>query len=68
MHLLQSGIDITLIAMCLGHESTATAHHYIEADLAMKEQALTAVPAPDVEVKSTGFQTDDALLAFLQSL
>jgi len=66
MHLLQSGVDITMIALWLGHESTATTHHYIEADMAMKEQALTALPAP--EVKSPRFQPDDALLAFLQSL
>lgn len=66
MHLLQSGIDITVIALWLGHENTATAHHYVEADLAMKALALMAVPAP--EVTSTHFQPDDALLAFLQSL
>ncbi len=37
MHLLQSGVDITVIALWLGHEDTATTHHYVEADLAMKE-------------------------------
>ncbi len=31
MHLLQSGADITVIAMCLGHEDTATTHDYVEA-------------------------------------
>ena len=36
-HLLQSGVDITVIALWLGHETT---HTYIEADLAMKERAL----------------------------
>src|SRR3546814_6381560 len=40
MHLLQSGVDITVIALWLGHEDTATTHMYVEADLAMKEQAL----------------------------
>lgn len=34
MHLLQSGIDITVIALWLGHESPATTHMYVEADLA----------------------------------
>jgi len=33
MHLLQSGIDITVIALWLGHESPTTTHMYIEADL-----------------------------------
>ena len=40
MHLLQSGVDITVIALWLGHESTTTTHMYLEADLSMKERAL----------------------------
>lgn len=40
MHLLQSGVDITVIALWLGHESPATTHVYVEADLTMKEKAL----------------------------
>jgi integrase/recombinase XerD len=34
MHLLQSGVDITVIAIWLGHESTETTHLYVEANLA----------------------------------
>src|SRR3546814_10375133 len=30
MHLLQSGVDITVIALWLGHEDTATTHMYVE--------------------------------------
>jgi site-specific recombinase XerD len=33
MHLLRSGVDITVIALWLGHESPATTHMYLEADL-----------------------------------
>ena len=40
MHLLQAGVDITVIALWLGHESPTTTHIYMEADLAMKEAAL----------------------------
>ena len=40
MHLLQSGVDITVIALWLGHESLETTHGYVQADLRMKEQAL----------------------------
>jgi integrase len=40
MHLLQSGVDISVIALWLGHESPTTTHHYVEADLAMKDRAL----------------------------
>ncbi|WP_404294736.1 tyrosine-type recombinase/integrase (plasmid) [Microvirga sp. RSM25] len=36
MHLLQSGVDISVIALWLGHESPATTHMYLQADLAMK--------------------------------
>ena len=46
MHLLQSGVDITAIALWLGHDSTETTHCYVEADLATKQKALDKlVPA-----------------------
>ena len=35
MHLLQSGVDITVITLWVGHESPATTHMYLEADLSM---------------------------------
>ncbi len=40
MHLLQSGEPIEGIALWLGHESPTSTHQYVEANLAMKEQAL----------------------------
>jgi integrase/recombinase XerD len=43
MHLLQSGVDITVIALWLGHESTGTTHQYVEANLAMKDQTLAVL-------------------------
>ena len=66
MHLLQSGVDITVIALWLGHEDPATTHLYIEADLAMKEAALRRVadPAPG----PLRFRARDRLLAFLEAL
>jgi site-specific recombinase XerD len=66
MHLLQSGVDITVIALWLGHESPATTHLYLEADLQMKERALATVPAADV--KARRYRPDNRLLAFLQAL
>jgi site-specific recombinase XerD len=42
-HLLQSGVDLSVIALWLGHESPATTHMYVEANLAMKEHALNAL-------------------------
>jgi len=66
MHLLQSGVDITVIAMWLGHENIETTHRYITADLELKEKALKTLQPP-----SGGdfrFRPDDRLLTFLQSL
>lgn len=66
MHLLQSGVDITIIALWLGHESPATTHGYVEADLAMKERALATVSPPGT--KRARYKPPDALLKFLDSL
>jgi hypothetical protein len=46
--MLQSGVDITVIALWLGHESTATTHMYVEADLAMKKRAIDKITMPGV--------------------
>ena len=46
MHLLQSGVDVTVIALWLGHESTETTHQYVEADLEMKRRALDRIDGP----------------------
>lgn len=66
MHLLQSGVDITVIALWLGHESPSTTHHYVEADLAMKERALKKLQAPSI--KAPRYKPSVGLLAFLESL
>ena len=66
MHLLQSGVDITVIALWLGHESPATTHIYVEADLAMKERALSKLRPP--KIKSVRYRPPDQLLQFLQNL
>ncbi|MBK5415393.1 tyrosine-type recombinase/integrase [Pseudomonas sp. TH31] len=66
MHLLQAGVDITVITLWLGHESPVTTHGYVEADLAMKEHALATIGPP--EIKRTRYRPTDALLKFLESL
>ena len=66
MHMLQAGVDITVIALWLGHENPATTHMYVEADLAMKERALQAVQPP--HIKQTRYRPTDRLLAFLRGL
>jgi site-specific recombinase XerD len=64
--MLQSGVDITVIALWLGHESPATTHMYVEADLAVKERALKTLQAPGV--KTSRFRRTDHLRAFLEGL
>ncbi|MCB2020698.1 MAG: site-specific integrase [Burkholderiaceae bacterium] len=66
MHLLQSGVDITVIALWLGHESPITTHHYVEADLAMKERALVRLQEPDAALRR--FRAPDSLVEFLKTL
>lgn len=66
MELLQHGVDLTVIALWLGHESPETAQVYVQADLKMKEKAL-AKTTP-VNVKTGRYQPGDQLLAFLKSL
>jgi len=66
MHMLQSGVDITVIALWLGHSSPAATHTYVEADLAMKERALKAIQPPTV--KKSRFRATDTVLAFLEGL
>jgi len=66
MHLLQAGVDITVIALWLGHESPITTHHYVEADLAMKERALARLQEPDTALRR--FRATDSLVQFLKTL
>ena len=66
MHLLQAGVDISVIALWLGHESPVTTHLYVEADLAMKERALARLHEPDVAIQR--YRAPDALIDFLKTL
>ena len=66
MHLLQAGVDITVIALWLGHESTGTTHHYVEANLAMKDEALARLS--EIPTKAVRFRPKDDLLQFLEGL
>ena len=66
MHLLQAGVDIAVIALWLGHESTATTHRYLASDLEMKRRTLGKLP--DIHNGGARFRPDDRLLAFLDAL
>jgi site-specific recombinase XerD len=66
MHLLQAGVDISVIALWLGHESPVTTHHYVEADLTMKEQALAKLHEPEAKIQR--YRAPDSLINFLKTL
>jgi site-specific recombinase XerD len=66
MHLLQAGVEVTVIALWLGHESPETTHQYVEADLAMKQRALDNLD--ELPVKQGRYRPDEELLAFLDGL
>jgi site-specific recombinase XerD len=66
MHMLQSGVAFSVIALWLGHESPTTTHRYVEADLTMKEKALARLDEPDVTIPR--YRPPDALREFLEAL
>ena len=66
MDLLQHGVDRSVIALWLGHESIETTQIYLHADLRIKEEALARTTSFDV--KPGRFRPDDELLAFLERL
>lgn len=66
MDLLQSGVDRSVIALWLGHESVETTQIYLDASLAMKEQALArTTPLPGQPGR---FKPGDRLMEFLNGL
>ncbi len=66
MDLLQSGVDRSVIALWLGHESVETTQIYLDASLAMKEQALAK--ATPLHGRPGRYKPSDQLMDFLNSL
>jgi integrase/recombinase XerD len=66
MDLLQNGVDRTVIALWLGHESVETTQIYVHADMRLKEKALARVAS--TTSRPGRYRPDDALLSFLESL
>ena len=66
MALLHAGVDITVIALWLGHETTETTQIYLHADMSIKERALArTTPTGSPPGRYTA---PDTLLAFLEAL
>lgn len=66
MSLLRAGVDSTVIALWLGHESVEATQIYLHADMAIKERALARTTPPN---STPGrYRPPDNLLAFLEGL
>ncbi len=66
MELLQAGVDRSVIALWLGHESVETTQIYLDANLALKQEALAkTTPARN---KLGRYRADDQLMSFLTAL
>jgi site-specific recombinase XerD len=66
MNLLHAGVDSTVIALWLGHESVEATQIYLHADMQIKERALARTTPPD---STPGrYRPPDRLLAFLEAL
>ena len=66
MDLLQAGVDRSVIALWLGHERLETTQVYVEATLAMKEEALARTNPP--AGRAGRYRASDPLLEFLDGL
>ena len=67
MGLLHAGVDTSVIALWLGHESPETTQMYMHADMSIKERALARMTsAPNGKLRR--YRAPDSLLAFLESL
>jgi len=66
MQLLQNGVDRTVIALWLGHESVESTQMYVHADIQIKEQAMAKTT--QVAVSPSRYRPSDQLLAFLEEL
>jgi site-specific recombinase XerD len=66
MRLLLAGVDITVIALWLGHESLTSTQAYIHADMQQKQEALEKTAPPGSKQKR--YRPPDQLLEFLENL
>jgi integrase/recombinase XerD len=66
MRLLLSGVNVTVIALWLGHEQVTTTNIYLHADMSQKERAIARTTPPNTTPGR--YRAPDALLAFLEAL
>ena len=66
MNLLQAGVDISTIAIWLGHESIETTHKYMVADIELKRKAMEKLA--ETTNDTYNYKPSDAILDFLKNL
>ena len=67
MQLRQAGVDLSVMALWLGHQSIETTQIYLQTDLASREEAVSRL-APVKNGSYRRFRATDDLLAFLDGL
>lgn len=66
MRLLTAGVDVTVIALWLGHSQVSTTNAYLHADMTLKERAIARTTAPTSTHRR--YRAPDQVLAFLEAL
>lgn len=66
MRLVEAGVEATVVALWMGHESPESTQPYIHADLGIKERAMDRTASP--KTKPGRYRPDDALIAFLEAV
>ena len=66
MNLLAAGVDVSVIALWLGHVDTHSTDAYLHADMAIKQAAIDRTRPPDVPPGT--YQPEPDILAWLTSL
>jgi site-specific recombinase XerD len=69
IHLLRSGVDLSMIVHWLGHASVNTTYKYLSLNLEAKQEALAkAKPLVGSNAKAGRWRTDRNLIKWLESL
>ena len=66
MRLLASGVDVTVIALWLGHDQVSTTNIYLHADMTQKEIAIARSNPPSTTAGR--YRAPDRVMAFLEAL
>ena len=66
MELLQNGVDRSIIALWLGHESVETTYIHLHADLSLKEEAMAQTTPGDMPLER--YRPEDEVPTFLNAL